>query len=91
MKRIFLIGMVVMSITCLSQGWLSKNAVRVEDADASLKIVFTDSSYTYLQKTQVDDISNSPGSRWVKITWRYDGVGQRVFTVAYDQITTPDA
>jgi hypothetical protein len=90
MKRILLVIIACISF-CFAQSWQTKDVVRIQDVSASLKVVFKDSSFVYLQKCNVSYIVNQSGSTYVQIGYQWDGSTSKIISFPYNSITQPTA
>lgn len=90
MKKIALL-LIVCASYCFSQSWQTKDVVRVQDATSSIKIVFKDSSFAYLQKCNISYIVNQSGSTYVQIGYQWDGSTSKIISFPYNSITQPTA
>lgn len=89
MKKIMLLSLVLLSIVLYAQSWQSKTVARVQNVDESIKLVFTDSSYSYIQKSNISYIVNFPNSTYVQIGFLWDGGTSKIVNIKYNTISSP--
>jgi hypothetical protein len=90
MKKILFIAFAFVSV-CYAQGWQSKQVVRLQKVSSSIKIVFKDSSYVYIQKSSISYIVNQSGSTYIQIGYKWDGSTSKIVAFPYNSITQPTA
>lgn len=89
MKKIMLLSLVLLSIVLYAQSWQSKTVARVQNVDESIKLVFTDSSYCYIQKSNISYIVNFPNSTYVQIGFLWEGGTSKIVNIQYNTISSP--
>lgn len=72
-----------------AQSWQSKDVARVQNVTSSLKLVFTDSSFVYIQKEKISYIVNFPNSVYVQIGFLWDGGTSKIVNIKYNTISQP--
>lgn len=89
MKKAIVLILITVSLFAYSQSWQTKQVVRLQNATKSIKIVFVDSSYAYIQKQNISYIVNQTGSTYVQIGYQWDGSTSRIISFPYNSITQP--
>lgn len=89
MKRFILLLLLFASVLLYSQSWQSKDIVRVQNINESIKLVFSDSSYSYIQKSNISYIVNFPNSPYVQVGYLWDGSTSKIVSFKYNTITQP--
>ena len=89
MKKVIFISLFFAWLAVMSQGWQNKTITRIQSSGSSLKVVFTDSSYAYIQKTRVLYFVDMPNSVFVQMGYCFDGSTQRTISFPYNSITQP--
>jgi len=77
------------STLLFAQNWQSKDAVRIENVGQGMKFVFTDSTFSVIQKSKISYIVNFPNSSTVQIGFMWDGSTSKVVNVRYNTLTQP--
>ena len=91
MKRLVLLSLLFASTLLFAQSWQSKDIVRVQDVEQSIKLVFSDSSYSYIQKSNISYIVNFPNSTYVQVGFLWDGGTSKIVSFKYNTITQPSS
>lgn len=89
MKKLIIILFFVISVITFAQSWQNKTVARLQSVGSSIKVVFSDSAYAYIQKTKIVSISDMPNSTYVQIAYTYDQSTQRTISFPYNSITQP--
>ena len=89
MRRLLLLILLTVSTLLYAQSWQTKTVVRVQDVSSSIKLVFSDSSYAYIQKAKISYIVNFPNSANVQIGYLWEGGTSKIVTFKYNTITQP--
>lgn len=90
MKKIITLLFIATVLLVKAQTWQTKQVVRLQDANKSIKVVFYDSTYVYLQKSKISYIVNQTGSTYVQIGYQWDGSTSRIISFPYNSITQPE-
>lgn len=89
MKRVLSVCLIFIIAVVSAQSWQSKDVVRVQNINSSIKLVFTDSSYAYIQKSNISYIVNQPNSAYVNIGYLWEGGTSKIVSFKYNTVTQP--
>ena len=89
MRKLFILIVLFITSISFAQSWQSKDVARVQNVSSSIKLVFTDSSYVYIQKQKIGYIVNFPNSKYVQIGFLWDGGTSKIVNIKYNTISQP--